>query len=184
MKIYTRKGDDGMTSFFDGQKVSKDDIRIDAYGDLDELNSLLGFTITHIESQDIKDFLIRIQHDIFTLCAELASLTTDNKKARLPKITNEHIKDLENMIDVIQSRLPVQKSFIIPGGTKESSLMHLARCITRRSERKIVTISKETTLNPNLLKYINRLSDLFYVVARILNKETQQEPIYKYFEKV
>jgi cob(I)alamin adenosyltransferase len=185
MKIYTKTGDQGNTSFVGGERVKKNDIRIQAYGDLDELNSTLGLTITYINEKEVRKFLERIQHDIFTVCAELASLTDKELEFQVPKVTLEHIKDLEEMIDHISKKLPEQKTFILPGGTRASALLHLSRTVTRRVERSVVTINETHNLNPYILKYINRLSDLLYVLARYMNKEItpEQEPIYKYFKE-
>ena len=183
MKIYTKTGDAGETSFFNSERVKKNDIRIQAYGDLDELNSILGLTITFIDEPRVREILLRIQHDIFTVSAELASLSSKNKD-NIPKVTPLHVSDLEGMIDLIQDKLPEQKHFIIPGGTRQSGFLHLARCVTRRAERTIITINERYNLNPEILRYVNRLSDLLYMLARFLNNEvmSEQQPIYKYFE--
>ena len=186
MHIYTRTGDFGETSFANGERVSKDDLRIETYGTLDELNSLLGITLTHIHDDSFRAILSRIQHDLFTVCAELASLSpkTEEIKLQIPKVTPQHVMDLEKEINTLEEKLPIQRSFILPNGTPASCFLHLTRTVCRRAERHLVAVSRHYHINPQLLKYINRLSDLLYLLARWANKEVkEQQPIYNYFEK-
>lgn len=182
MKIYTKKGDRGITSFIGGCKVKKFDPLIECYGILDELNSILGVTRTFIE-EDLSKVLDEIQHHLFTLGSELASITL-KKKTNLPRLGEEHISILEKHIDDITDKLPEQKNFIIPGGTRSAAYLHMARAMTRRAERQMFRLAESIDLSDEVLAYINRLSDLLYVMARKANKEgdmKEQQPIYKYF---
>jgi len=183
MSIYTKKGDGGLTMFFGCGLISKDDPRIEAFGALDELNSVIGLTLCYIEEEKLRETLIKIQNDLFQVGADLGgSLLQDQNVSRISK---EQIEELEQMIDVLHEKLGMPTKFIFPGGTKQSAFLHLCRVITRRAERSLVTVSSIISLNPELLKYINRLSDLLYVLARDANKEVnvkEQQPIYKYYK--
>lgn len=186
MSISTRTGDNGETSFATGERIKKDDPRIETYGTLDELNSIIGIALTHINEENTKKILDRIQHDLFTLGAELASMTPKNEELqlRLPKVTPQHVLDLEKEINELEKKLPTQKTFLIPNGTPASCHLHFTRTVCRRAERLSVTLSRTYTMNPNILRYLNRLSDLLYLLARWTNKEIkEQQPIYEYFEK-
>lgn len=182
MKVYTRTGDSGKTSIFGGERVFKDDALVDANGTIDELNAILGVAKAHSQDTELVQIIENAQDDLFTIGAELASMVTTSNN---PKITQQHVDDLEKTIDEIQSKLTEQKTFIIPGGTKEAAFLQLGRTIARRAERRLVTLSKNKILRPELLKYVNRLSDLLHVLSRHANKEQtkEQQPIYKYFEK-
>lgn len=186
MKIYTKTGDSGKTSFVGGERVNKNDLRIEAYGTLDELNSIIGVTMNYIEAKALKAVLEKVQHELFTLGAELASLTSKgNTSMPLPVTSEEHVKELEHFIDELNSQLEPQTSFLLPKGTKASTYLHLTRTTCRKAERLIVTIAQQYPINPQILIYINRLSDLLYIMARYENKEFaehEQQPIYRYFE--
>lgn len=186
MKIYTRGGDAGKTGFVGGERVNKNDLRIEACGTLDELNSLIGVTMTHCDDEKLNAILEKVQHELFTLGAELASLTSKGKtRLPLPVTTPEHVAEIENQIDELNSQLAAQKNFLLPKGTQASAYLHLTRTVCRRAERFIVTISQHYPINPEIIKYVNRLSDLFYVMARYANKEfaeQEQQPIYKYIK--
>jgi cob(I)alamin adenosyltransferase len=183
VKIYTKTGDAGDTSFFGGERVKKSDLRIEVYGTLDELNSVLGVSLSFVGDSALKDSLLHIQHDLFTLGAELAALTFDGNHA-MPKVTAQHVLDLEGQIDAIDAVLEEQKAFILPNGTQASVFLHFARTVARRAERLLVRFGESVTLNAEILRYLNRLSDLLYVMARLANKEvvSEQQPIYKYME--
>ena len=186
MKIYTKTGDTGETSFISGERVKKNDCRIESYGTLDELNAVIGTAISFTQNAFINDILRQLQHDIFTMCAELASYSRNIKPERIPKIKAKHVEDIEKAIDKIEEMLPEQKSFILPGGTQTGALLHLCRTVSRRAERTVVALSQQVELNPDLLKFINRISDLFHVLSRLANNEAhqkEQQPIYKYFER-
>lgn len=181
MKIYTKTGDTGQTSFFGCGVVSKDDPRIETLGAIDELNSVIGISLCFIEDEKLRELLAKIQNDLFTLGADLAG-----NEVEVPRVTEDHIQEVEMMIDELEDKLGMPKKFILPGGTVSSSFLHLCRTITRRAERSLVTAKNSINLNPSVLKYVNRLSDLFYVLARDANKELdvkEQQPIYKYFKE-
>lgn len=184
MKIYTKIGDQGRTTFFGCGLIEKDDARIEAFGALDELNSVIGITLCFIEDERLRGTLEKIQHDLFQVGADLAgSAMKDNPH---PKINSRHVDELEQEIDLIHEKLGMPTSFIIPGGTVSSSHLHLCRAITRRAERSLVKVNKLLSLNPELLRFVNRLSDFLFVLARDANNEMavkEQQPIYKYFEK-
>jgi len=185
VKIYTRTGDKGMTSFIGNVRVKKYDRCIEAYGDLDELNSVIGVAETFVDDPSIHSILKHVQDDLFTLGAELASLELKDNTIKTPKVTSKHVKDIENYIDEITAHLPPQENFIIPGGTRASAFLHLCRTVVRRCERNLVRLDEKYKLNPRLLEYMNRISDLFYVLARKANKEgarKEQQPIYRYFK--
>lgn len=171
MKVYTKTGDKGTTSLYGGTKVSKGDIRIEAYGTVDELNSAIGL----IRNGEIKnmyiDQLIAIQKNLFHLGAELATPLDKqflaNGKSRLPKIIIEKdIEELENWIDQMEEELPPLTHFILPGGNLCASHAHLSRCICRRAERITVVLGENEEIRAEVLKYLNRLSDYLFVLAR------------------
>jgi cob(I)alamin adenosyltransferase len=184
MAIYTKKGDQGQTSFLDGCPVRKDDVRIEALGALDELNSMLGLTLCFVQEDKLREMLENIQNTIFTIGADLAS--SGLKRDSLPRMGPAHVVELESTIDRLENKLGLPKKFILPGGTISSSFLHMCRAITRRAERSLVSANQEININPHLLSYVNRLSDLLYVLAREANKEldvNEQQPIYKYFKE-
>jgi cob(I)alamin adenosyltransferase len=188
MKIYTKTGDEGKTGFVGGERVSKNDLRIEATGTLDELNSTIGVAMSFLDVDHVRPMLEHIQHDLFTLGAELSWFTSKAgiSNRRLPQTTPEHVLALEHHIDFLDSQLAPQTSFILPNGTQASAFLHLARTVCRRAERLIVTLGQQYPLNPEIVKYINRLSDLLFIMARYANKEfavKEQQPIYKYFKE-
>lgn len=188
MSIYTKTGDKGETSFINGERVRKNDLRIEVYGTLDELNSLLGVTMHFIEEAYLKEILSSIQNDLFTLTASLAALHNHNTHShtKYPKIAPKHIREMETRIDEFEGKLSEQKCFLLPGGTQSASFLHLSRTVARRSERLLVSLSEVYPVSGDIMKYINRLSDLLYVLARYSNEKLQvkeQQPIYKYFEE-
>jgi cob(I)alamin adenosyltransferase len=171
MKIYTKGGDKGETGLFGGERVPKDSIRIEAYGTIDELNSFIGLALTEIKDTDIIKLLSRIQNILFTLGSDLAA--PDNEKNRIhniPRITKSHFKEIEKEIDKFDSRLEALRNFILPGGCKNSALLHICRTICRRAERRVITLNNGVNLNPDIIIFLNRLSDLFFVLSRYENK--------------
>src|SRR3989344_2389740 len=184
MKIYTKIGEQGKTTFFGCGLIDKHDPRIEAFGALDELNTPTGGALGFWEERPERDPLTQIQHDLFQLGADLAgSKLLPNS---MPRITQEHVLKLEQEIDILQEKLGMPKKFILPGGTKASAFLHLCRVITRRAERSLVAAKEVLELNPELLRYINRLSDFLYVLARQANKELEvkeQHPLYKYIKE-
>ena len=160
-KIYTRTGDDGTTGLGDGSRISKDDARASAMGDVDELNCQLGIVISMVDNDEINSLFERIQHDLFDLGGELAV-------PGYQMISDERVNALEKSLDSLNEHLPPLKNFILPGGNGVAAHCHLARAICRRAERSIVTLSKQAEINTALRNYINRLSDLLFVTARTL----------------
>ncbi len=171
MKIYTKTGDSGNTSLFGGKRVDKDNQRIEAYGTLDELNSVIGLILVEKVNDKTRKILTILQQSLFVIGSELATPSDVQSKAIRP-LTNEEISVLENYIDEIDADLPSLKNFIIPGGTKSASLLHFARTVCRRAERRIVEIDKSENISKNIIAYINRLSDLLFVIARYENYVT------------
>ncbi len=175
MRIYTKFGDKGQTSLIGGGIVPKSDVRVDAYGSIDELNAVLGIVLSFSEISELEDSLKNIQKDLFTIGAELA--TTD---ARSRNISPSRVGELESEIDRLSSELPPLSHFILPGGSKTASLLHLARTICRRAERKVVELSTKEKVNPDVMTYLNRVGDLLFVQARYVNyKKKVNEVLWK-----
>ena len=169
MKIYTQTGDDGTTGLIGGQRVAKDDIRLHAYGTVDEMNSLLGVIRAQGVSQRCDDILSRLQHQFFELGAELATPETSSKPSE--RITAEAVLEVESWIDELESELTPLANFILPGGSPQAATLHLARCVCRRAERDIATLAKSAPVREVVSKYVNRISDLLFVMARTANRE-------------
>ena len=167
MKIYTKKGDSGHTSLIDGQIVNKHNLSVDAYGTLDELNSFLGLLKDYIKDETIKDILNNIQPKLFSIGSILATGKNQDIMEKV-KIEKKDVKYIEFHIDSMNNELPELKNFIIPGGHKISSYSHVCRSICRRAERRISELNNEQSVDPNILSYINRLSDFFFVLSRYL----------------
>lgn len=168
MKIYTKKGDAGQTFLFGGGPYPKDSERIEAYGTVDELNCVLGCAIIEMEKDELAIALSRVQEQLFVLGAELASVNPSVEMAK-GFLQSSHVKGLEDEIDVWEKELAPLKKFILPGGSKAASFLHLARTVCRRAERKVVRLSHDQALRPELLTYLNRLSDWIFVLARVVN---------------
>ncbi len=169
MKIYTRTGDDGMTSLFGGGRVKKNNIRVEAYGTVDELNAVLGIVRAISRDEKIKEIVQTVQNLLFTLGADLAT-PFDVKSSKLKRIRDEDIKLVEDFIDELEMELEPLKNFILPGGVFLSSVLHLARAVCRRAERRIISLAEVEEINDKVIPFINRLSDLFFVLARYANK--------------
>ena len=172
MKIYTKTGDEGSTSLFGGRRVDKDDLRIKAYGTVDELNALLGSAVSEILDEAFKELLKNIQIDLFIIGSDLATPDDGKINFTVPKTEESLIRKLEEAIDLYSDKLPPLKNFILPGGSKGASLLHLARTVCRRAERSVVELSKNENIGQNILVYLNRLSDLLFVLARYENQLT------------
>ena len=166
MKIYTKTGDEGKTSLFDNSRVWKSDARIISYGAVDELNSSLGIGLSLELIPEIKDILIKIQNDLFIVGSDLANPNQSDKKIRT---TPKMITFLEQKIDLLEPQLEPLTSFILPGGTLLASIIHLSRTISRRAETHVVELSKTEEINKEAVIYLNRLSDLMFVLARTIN---------------
>ncbi len=172
MKIYTRTGDKGLTGLFGGDRVSKDHLRIEAYGTVDETNSVLGMArgaLPDADHGEIELMLHRIQSELFVLGADLA--TPQNAKVEVPRISQAHVTALEENIDLLENDLTPLKHFILPGGSQAASMIHLARTVCRRAERRTVSLQQHDTLNLHAAIYLNRLSDLLFVMSRWLNNK-------------
>jgi len=168
VKIYTRTGDAGETSLFDGTRARKDDARVDAYGEVDELNAWLGFVRASSLDPTLDEELLALQRDLFALGAQLAD-PSDRLAPRVTKavIDDAHIVRLEKLIDRLEEELPPLRRFILAGGTSAGAALHVARTVCRRAERRIVAL--HPPIDPVLLRYVNRLSDLLFVLARVIN---------------
>jgi cob(I)alamin adenosyltransferase len=170
VKIYTRTGDGGETALFDGTRVSKADPRVDAYGHVDELNALLGQVRASGVPRDIDDELDRIQRDLFAVGAALADPTSRIAvRVTRARLSSADTQRLEQWIDAAESELPPLRRFVVPGGTAGASGLHLARTVCRRAERHIVSLGPDA-VPPETVRYINRLSDLLFVLARLANR--------------
>ena len=167
--MYTRGGDKGETSLYGASRVPKDSPRVDAYGTIDELNSCLGVALAGCKHEEISKPLKRIQAELFTAGADLATELSAKGAARVPRIQKKETEELERMVDELQEKLPRLTSFILPGGSQLSSALHLARAVCRRAERKVVALSRAEKINPEMVPYFNRLSTYLFNVARYAN---------------
>jgi cob(I)alamin adenosyltransferase len=172
MKIYTKTGDDGTTGLYGGERVRKDSPRVECYGTVDELNSTLGIVNSEITTDSVKQLIYQIQNRLFTIGGEIATPSSkrDINKVRL---VDDDILLLENSIDKYEEKLEPLKQFILPGGTKGASLLHFARSVCRRAERLVTSLSKNEDVSNLILIYLNRLSDLLFVLARFENNVNQ-----------
>ena len=168
MKIYTKTGDKGETSLFGGKRVPKDSLRIEAYGTVDELNSILGIVRSKNPNDEIENILSSLQDDLFVLGADLATPLTHQSKF-IPRISKVHVQRLEKTIDRLEKKLPPLKIFILPGGSVAGSHLHFARTVCRRAERNTVRLSRNENIGEMVMAYLNRLSDLLFVMARYAN---------------
>ncbi len=176
MPLYTRTGDKGETSLFGGKRVLKSDDRVETYGTIDELNSVLGIVLAQLASRhsEEKKILEKIQKDLFVIGAYLA-----NPLAEPLTQLEQRVKEFEKMIDQQTEQIPLLRNFILPGGGKAGATLHYARTVCRRAERKLVALMQKEDLDSSLLKYLNRLSDLLYSTARLINhKEKKKETIW------
>ena len=179
MKIYTKFGDAGETALYGGTRIPKDALQIEALGSVDELNAYIGYAKTLIDDSDLTSLLIQIQNHLFSLGADLATPETHTKSADL-RISSDFTTEMETFIDTLSDELPPLTNFILPGGCEAGSVIHVARAVCRRSERCVVRFSKETEVNPEIIRCLNRLSDLLFVLARVVNYRSQTpEPIWE-----
>ena len=179
MKIYTKTGDTGETGLYGGTRVPKDALRVEACGTVDELNACIGCVRSQIQDAEIDALLHRIQNELFDIGADLATLETHPKaeSLRIPPILTA---ELEREIDRFEERLPALRNFILPGGSVGGAAVHLARTVCRRAERCVVSLTREETVNPEVLIYLNRLSDLLFVLARTVNERSaESEPLWE-----
>lgn len=167
VKLYTKTGDKGQTSLYGGKRVEKYHVQVIAYGTVDELNSALGVVITHLDKDNpLRTFLTTIQADLFTIGSHLAGGILDLK------MIGKRVPEMEKFIDALDKELPPLKNFILPSGTKEAAFSHLGRSICRRAEREVIKLSKEQGgVDPRVIMYLNRLSDLLFIFARFCNRK-------------
>ncbi|MGB1284414.1 MAG: cob(I)yrinic acid a,c-diamide adenosyltransferase [Polaribacter sp.] len=183
MKIYTKTGDTGTTALFGGTRVSKHHLRIESYGTVDELNAYIGLIKDQEIHQNVKNLLLKIQNELFTIGSMLATppeketLKSGKERLNISKIDENSIHFLENEIDKMNEELPKMTHFILPGGHQTVSFCHIARCVCRRAERLSVALNEQEIINPAILKYLNRLSDYLFVLARKLSKDLQIKEI-------
>ena len=170
-RIYTRGGDAGETSLGDGARVSKADPRSEVYGTVDELNAFIGFALAGGVPEEMSPWLEQIQNDLFDLGADLCVPLVDERE-RL-RVTPGQVERLEELCDLVNERLEPLKSFILPGGTEVASRLHVARTVCRRAERLAVSLAESSSVNPTAIAYLNRLSDLLFILARAVNPGTE-----------
>ncbi len=171
-KIYTRTGDAGKTRLVGGKQVSKADLRVAAYGDVDETNSALGLAICAVDDASLKSILLKIQNTLFDLGADLANPgPAAPDKSPVLRIITEQVTWLETQIDALNANLAPLQSFVLPGGSETSARLHLARAICRRAERNAVALGQNESINKHALVYLNRLSDFLFVAARYVNHQ-------------
>lgn len=170
MKIYTRQGDQGQTSLFDGRRVGKDDLRIETYGTVDELSSHLGLALSDCPHATLRGLLERVQFELFDLGADLATPADSPHAGRIRRVSPEQARGLEADIDRISADLPPLKRFVLPGGGVTAARLHVARTVCRRAERLLVRLMATEPVGASTLVYLNRLSDLLFVLARWANK--------------
>jgi cob(I)alamin adenosyltransferase len=168
-KVYTRTGDDGTTSLGGGQRLAKDAPRIEAYGVVDELNSVVGAVLAEGLAEPLAGWLRSIQNDLFHLGSDLCILEEDKERLPVPRIEERHVVALERWIDELGATLPPLENFILPGGARGASWLHLARTVCRRAERRLVALGRAESIGQSTIRYLNRLSDLLFVMARAEN---------------
>jgi len=182
-KIYTKTGDKGLTGLIGGKRVWKDSLRIESYGTVDELNSSIGLAVSFLkdlmvqwDKSELENLLTKIQNELFDIGSQLAN--NDEKiKSTLPQITSRHVQDLEKIMDKLEGILPPLKQFILPGGHVLSALLHQARSVCRRAERKCVELWRKETIDEKIVIYLNRLSDTLFLLARWANQLTKTPEI-------
>ena len=171
MKIYTKRGDRGQTDLFGGDRVAKDHLRVAAYGDVDELNASVGVAAAASEQEDVRALVERIQSALFDLGSTLATPSAAHReKNGVPAVAEGDVLELEGEIDRLESELEPLESFILPGGCAAAAAFHHARTVCRRAERSSVALDREDSLEQSVLRYLNRLSDLLFVIARVENR--------------
>ncbi len=170
MKIYTKRGDDGTTGLFGGPRVRKDNPRVTAYGDVDELNSALGVARADCSDTQLQAILARLQSQLFDLGGELATPDQESAPRRVPVVSDADVEQMEREIDAFDAELEPLRAFILPTGTRLSADLHLGRCICRRAERATVTLAQIESVPAETIRFLNRLSDLLFTMARVANR--------------
>ncbi len=176
--VYTKTGDKGTTSLVGGTRVSKTHIRLETYGTVDELNANLGFLITFLSDERDKLFLQQVQNRLFAIGSYLA---TDREKTRLHEVSvilPEQVEAVEQEIDRLDGGLPPLSSFVLPGGCRGAAVCHICRTVCRRAERRILALAEQADVSPELLAYVNRLSDYLFVLSRKMNQDEKKEEIF------
>ena len=176
--VYTKTGDKGTTSLVGGTRVPKTHMRLEAYGTIDELNSHLGWLYTYLMDESDRSFILGVQHKLFSVGSYLA---TDREKTQLKCasiITWEDVSHVEREIDKLDERVPELRAFVIPGGGRGAAICHVCRTICRRAERRILVLSETCTISPELLAYVNRLSDYLFILSRKLNFDEQNNELF------
>ena len=172
-RVYTRTGDEGQTGLFGGPRVAKDDPRLEAYGTVDELNSAIGIASATLGHEDLVGWLQIVQSDLFDIGGELATPDVEERvrKGQVvgPRVNDEDVTKLEGWIDAMDTEIEPLTRFILPGGTPASAHLHLARTICRRAERRVLTLTREAPVAPTVIRYLNRLSDCLFTMARVAN---------------
>lgn len=171
MKIYTRTGDDGGTALFGGGRVRKDDVRVEAYGVVDELNSVLGWCVTQVEDDVTRKRLEALQHDLFTLGSDLSTPPAGEGRKRpvTPDLPVGRVGQMEEWMDEAEEELPELRAFVLPGGCPGAAALHVARTVCRRAERRVVRLATDAQVSDGVVSYLNRLSDLLFTLARMEN---------------
>lgn len=177
MKLYTRTGDDGSTGLFGGDRVRKDDARIEAYGAVDELNASLGLALVACENEHLRETLVPIQSRLFDVGADLATPSGSKHESRVARLQEAQVAWLEAAIDDIDGRNDEIRSFVMPGGTELAARLHVARGVCRRAERAIVRLAANSEINAVTILFVNRLSDLLFACARFANKSAGVEDV-------
>lgn len=177
MKIYTKTGDAGETSLFNGSRVKKHNARVNLYGTVDELNSIIGLSVSFCNHEEFTGILQKLSLTLFNLGSDLATPLQPKPKFDVPRIGSEHIEEMEKYIDKFDAELPKLKYFILPGGSHSASFLHQARTVCRRAERLATELSEVEDLGEFVVKYLNRLSDFLFVAARFANKVDGREDI-------
>lgn len=175
MKIYTRTGDRGQTGLLGGTRVPKDHLRVAAYGEVDETNAALGLVLAHSRSRRLNGLLRQVQADLFALGAELADVRRTRSRQAKAAVTQALVTRLEQAIDERDRELPPLRAFVLPGGTPAAALLHLARTVCRRAERSVVALARSAKVDPVAIVYLNRLSDLLFVLARYENHRGRRQ---------
>jgi len=176
--VYTRTGDKGTTSLVGGTRVPKTHARLEAYGTIDELNSFIGLLITYLPEGDEKAFLEQVQNNLFVIGSNLATDQRITQLRAVSVITPEMIASMEQRIDEVDASIPPLTAFVLPGGSRGAAVCHVCRTVCRRAERRILNLSEQAEVSPELLAYINRLSDYLFVLSRKINQDEKKEEIF------
>ena len=170
-RVYTRTGDDGTTGLGGGQRVAKDSPRIEAYGTVDELSSAIGVAVALGLDPRLASTLARIQNELFNVGSDLCILEADKARMPVPGVEERHVEALETLMDELSGALSPLENFILPGGSPGAAQLHVARTVCRRAERQVISLARRETVGPHVVKYLNRLSDALFVMARFENQQ-------------